>query len=569
LAVSLVEPADDDLPDAYGEALEKFASFPIPEPHRPVLARIYATYVAVEGGLRDEPADREALALVGPTSDPLGFFVLQCVSAFDKYSASSGAAILEVLMRLTNERCRPGTSVRRWARRRALLLRPLLEAWRAEVAGLDLTDALLAIKLGQDEEDPVFLGLGVRVLRDLGLIDPTRALDLLRADFGPCHTRTELVFARLDLRRLEPWLWCLGPDALVAALPLLERASEDDVSLIVRRISDATLTWACAIHDAEVDRPAPVWTRCAPHFARIAVDLHCRLERHQDDLPFLGCFWRTVSNLIAQRADALVDPGIRRAAVETATRALGKLRPLFRAANDGPEEAGRDLEKRNAFYYLFKEGVDLLARAEGLWPALKSLLLAFSALSVRAVSLDLRYWEEGFGDSDTRPPLPWRHVPAEIAELIHSFARAEEEKDPGLEHLREEFAAFCLERLKLSDGTPVEPRTAWRHCYVRAFRELRVNPRGRGHLILDRVSKEDPDDDVKKAARAAYTETRHGVLLPPGSSPRRAVFAAFWWLRQAHLSALGFEVDPQGAQRTRQKELRRTKEVEEHELEHS
>jgi hypothetical protein len=43
-------------------------------------------------------------------------------------------------------------------------------------------------------------------------------------------------------------------------------------------------------------------------------------------------------------------------------------------------------------------------------------------------------------------------------------------------------------------------------------------------------------------------------------SPRRAVLGAFWWLRQAHLKSLGIEIDRDGAQRTRIKELSRTKE---------
>ena len=81
--------------------------------------------------------------------------------------------------------------------------------------------------------------------------------------------------------------------------------------------------------------------------------------------------------------------------------------------------------------------------------------------------------------------------------------------------------------------------------------------------MLNFASMKDPEADVREAAREAYDETRREVLLPPGSSPRRAIFAAFWWLRQAHLHALESEVDSQGAQRTRQKETRRTKEEEE------
>ena len=108
----------------------------------------------------------------------------------------------------------------------------------------------------------------------------------------------------------------------------------------------------------------------------------------------------------------------------------------------------------------------------------------------------------------------------------------------------------------------VEPNADWRHCYVRAVRELRVNPGKRGHHTLHWSSQHDPSPAVREAARVAYHEISSYVKLEEGRSPRSAIFAAYWWLRQAHLLALGIQPDADGAQRTRIKELRRTKEAE-------
>lgn len=89
---------------------------------------------------------------------------------------------------------------------------------------------------------------------------------------------------------------------------------------------------------------------------------------------------------------------------------------------------------------------------------------------------------------------------------------------------------------------------------------MAINPDGRGHRLLQAASEIDPDPNVREVANDAYQSLRRGVTLPEGMSPRRAVLGAFWWLRQAHLKALNIEIDRDGAQRTRIKELSRTKE---------
>jgi hypothetical protein len=151
--------------------------------------------------------------------------------------------------------------------------------------------------------------------------------------------------------------------------------------------------------------------------------------------------------------------------------------------------------------------------------------------------------------------------------------RAELDRDPYLQQLREEFAKFCIGRLRTktknqnsnyTDEDFVEPRPAWRRCYVQALAALRVNPGGRAHRTLFWLSKNDPDETVRDFAQRAHKQVRHLDRQKPnldeGASPRRPLFEAFWWLRQAHLLTLGEEIDEPGALRTRRKELHRTRE---------
>lgn len=202
----------------------------------------------------------------------------------------------------------------------------------------------------------------------------------------------------------------------------------------------------------------------------------------------------------------------------------------------------------------------------GAWITLKLMLLIFSGLSEQSVAKDLRYWYE-----PNRDPIPtglgaW--IVDRIAQLFHSL-KEEQQEDPKLEMLRSSFADYCIGRLKpktfkeANDSTKrvvqeeelIEPRKVWRFAYSQALTELRINPNGRGHRVLYWVSANDPDEEVRSAAKQAYTLLRHNPDWPADLSPRRALFAAFWWLRQAHLIQLGVKVDPIGAKRTRTKEI--------------
>lgn len=204
------------------------------------------------------------------------------------------------------------------------------------------------------------------------------------------------------------------------------------------------------------------------------------------------------------------------------------------------------------------------------WDALALLLQAFRVLKKPAVTSDLRYWNEPNNPENVEYPLV--RIPMWIAtSLYQQRLKTERAQDPQLLDLREAFATFCLKRLKTKDEAKaklepaalfknedfIEPSAVWRQCYAKAIRELRVNPRGKSHHPLYWSSQHDPDEQVRACSKAAYISVRHETALADTMSPRRPLMAAFWWLRQAHRIELGLTVDPDGAQRTRTKELRR------------
>jgi hypothetical protein len=249
------------------------------------------------------------------------------------------------------------------------------------------------------------------------------------------------------------------------------------------------------------------------------------------------------------------------------------MRKIFHAATQ-PGDTPEARAFQNAQQH-FDNCCFVLARHGSIWHCLKPLLLGMRALNTACVATDLRFWMEPSLDP---PPGPWNHLPNMMAVVVHTFAGTEQMIDPNLTALREQFASFCLERLtdRLSDAQRkktgasrvrsdeelVERVPAWRYCLVRAIADLRANPEGRGHRALHWSSEYDPDETVKKAAQQAYETIRHARGLPDRVSPRRAVMSALWWLRQAHLLGLGIQPDRDLAQRTREKELTRTKESE-------
>ena len=267
---------------------------------------------------------------------------------------------------------------------------------------------------------------------------------------------------------------------------------------------------------------------------------------------------------------------LRNRLVESAAKHIGILRSVLR---DTPQVfEGEDLTGPVSDFY--KEAFYILLTLAPPWKCLKSLLLAFTGLSVRAVTSDLRAWHE-YGDEE-KPPDPYSNIALWVAITMYpQNLRKELDRDPHLQALREEFAKFCLKRLKtkgkqkvsgkdkqLTDQDFVEPRPLWRRGYVQALAALRVNPGGRAQRTLFWLSQNDPNEEVCALAKRAHKQIRHLDRKKPnldvGASPRRPLFEAFWWLRQAHLLNLEIEIDQPGAMRTRRRELHRTREKDDH-----
>jgi len=251
------------------------------------------------------------------------------------------------------------------------------------------------------------------------------------------------------------------------------------------------------------------------------------------------------------------------ALVQCARADLGGLRTILR---DRPQECD---------WTFPQAALETILSFGSTWDALSLLLQAFRALKTPAVTADLRYWNEPH--TSEKASFPIAFIPMWIAtSLYQRRLQLEREQDPTLVALREAFATYCLKRLKtredvvapkispgaLTNDDFLEPSVWWRRCYAKAIRELRVNPRGKAHHILHWSSLNDPDELVRAYSREAYISVRHDPALADTMSPRRPLMAAFWWLRQAHRFELGLPVDPEGAQRTRTKELRRIKETE-------
>ena len=290
-------------------------------------------------------------------------------------------------------------------------------------------------------------------------------------------------------------------------------------------------------------------------------------ELNQERSSLLKTWWHLAVYIFSWgygRLESELSDELKSRLIESASRHIGILRSVLR---DTPEV----FEDENVSDFYDKAFYVLLSFAPG-WKCLKPLLLAFTEMTEQAVASDLRTWSEH--DSTDNPPPIFSRVPnwIEVAMYPQNLKR-ELTEDPHLRGLREEFAKFCLGRLRTKGKNKkasytnedfVEPRPAWRRCYVQALAALRVNPGGRGHRTLFWLLNNDPDETVKELAKKAHKRVRHldrdKPNLEEGASPRRPLFEAFWWLRQAHLVTLGVEIDHAGAMRTRRRELHRTRE---------
>lgn len=289
-------------------------------------------------------------------------------------------------------------------------------------------------------------------------------------------------------------------------------------------------------------------------------------ELNQNPSSLLKAWWGLSKVIYSWSMGGLEDKlpaDIQEKLIESASRHIGFLRKVLR---DTPEV----FEDRDVHDFYQKAFYVLLSFASP-WKRLKALLLVFTQMKSKAVASHLGFWNESEIES---PPYPFSDIPLWIGMSMYpQHLQTELNRDPYLQELREEFAKFCLERLKtkikdkdsnLTDEDFIEPRPAWRQCYVQALKALRVNPGGRGHRTLFWLSNNDPNDDVRILSKKAHKLVRHldrdKPNLDEGASPRRSLFEAFWWMRQAHLRTLDIDIDQAGAMRTRRKELHRTQE---------
>ena len=289
---------------------------------------------------------------------------------------------------------------------------------------------------------------------------------------------------------------------------------------------------------------------------------------HRELSVLLKAWWQLAGKVHGRSMGGLeeeLSPERRDQLVESAARHFGLLRKILR---ESPKHFA-DTDSTGAVSDFYHEAFLVLCIFAPPWKRLKPLLLVFSEMAVPAVTSDLRPWPE---PDRNPPPHPYSQIPLWIEITMYPQNLQDEiKRDPSLQGLREEFAEFCLGRLKTRrkpEGYAdfIERRPRWRQCYVQALAALRVNPGGRAHRTVFWLLNNDPDETVRTLARKAHKRIRHLDRKKPnlddGASPRRPLLEAFWWLRQAHLLTLDRVIDESGAMRTRRKELQRTREKE-------
>lgn len=452
---------------------------------------------------------------------------------------------------------------------------------------------------------------GLRIDRIVDLQSPrSAATTSTTADSGDSATARVGIEASplTDLRRLDPWLAVLSSDALTAVRPaVMEIGDSEATERAVSEVCASVQRWlrvsglSFMSHLGELGPPFA--QALAPYLA-LFVERCGERASASDKRSASRQTWVRLAAFVGEadtESKKLVADEVVSASLRIATEEFAALRKVLAQAKHDPEvvvevqvaekvdatgmradpttgvpisaSARATFEAEREHYSAANR---LLCRWGGYWRALKPMLLAWRALPVPGVPRDLRWWVEPPLEA---PPRPWVDLFMWPIGLLHSQAHLEEATDPELKQIRSDFAEFCLERItdRLSDDRRealeadgavrtdddmVERSPAWRYCLIRAAASLGANPEGRGHRALKFSAQHDPSEEVRSAAKDAFERIRRGVGLPEGVSPRRAVISALWWLRQAHLLGLEIQPDADGAQRTRVKELSRTKEDE-------
>lgn len=408
-----------------------------------------------------------------------------------------------------------------------------------------------------------------------------------------------------DCRSLTNWMIGIGPRALTLFFPVFQKCSDDrTLAALAVSVQDAIeQRLMCGTHH---------WTYFSEGGPRLAEACMPYLEHLRDRcgggpdpverqlrrswLWFAWCVYEADPSIWER-----LRPEQQEHVLRSANEDLSRLRPLLSRAKLKPDSSAAAAEESAQLLpgetlapweeFMWEEPhirtcVMLLYKFGGIWRGMKPLLLAIRAMACPCVARDLRHWVEvaderhaGARDELAQPPYPWSTIPGSMINLFQHCVGVEQSADPELTALRGELANFCLERLGdrwskeqrerakesghvRTDEDMIERSPVWRLCLVRAVASLYINPEGKGHRTLEVSARIDPDNEVRESAHAAYEQMRRLKKMPENVSPRRAVMSALWWYRQAHLLGLGIELDPDGAQRTRAKELTRTKEME-------
>jgi len=421
--------------------------------------------------------------------------------------------------------------------------------------------ALTVFKNGPAEIKPI-----IGALLSTGHLDPLKFLDVeaIRSTTKGTGGSWNQQARDNDLRLPDVW-FALDPVAALDAFRRLFEAEPIETLGVLALGLERSLMLQSSGHRVRRGGENEIAMReLYPHMDGLALVLcRRRAEVQREDRTLARCCW-SYSGLLGERAPNLLgelyEPLAHHALAE-----LENLRKVLR----GPDAEG-----------FFQDHLDYLTEAvffgprtnpDALWPVLRRLVLALREVPRRGVPLDLRTWDE-HDSAFEEVPRPWNWVADHIARVLELLIGRELERDRDLSELRREFAKFCIERVKtrekaradrpLANEEFFEPKPEWRAAYINAAKELHPNLGERGHHALTWSRDHDPDEDVREVARSAADVIRHGHGLPKNTSPRRAMFAAFWWLRQAHVVSLGEQVDVEGARRTFQKEMRRQADLE-------
>jgi hypothetical protein len=202
-----------------------------------------------------------------------------------------------------------------------------------------------------------------------------------------------------------------------------------------------------------------------------------------------------------------------------------------------------------------------------LWKAEKPLILA--------LRMSKKTWVDSNLYTDTNYGTMYKNL-ASIIVLL--FDMEDEYKiENALKQLRREMADGLLELLKplpdkkfnseriksyspsATDRTGfdihyTEPDPLWRYYYLLAIADLGATMDGKGHTFfseLKTISREDPSENVRQAARYAITKLEKQGPGMDAADHKQRLKEALWWLCQAHVISLGSSFDSEAALKTR------------------